>query len=107
MLGLAGEIADVVHMASWFINLTHYRANLGAVRTGAERAGRTLWQVVTTPGLQSAYAVCFGYGMILTWSCLGYYRHYHILSFPFMFAWLAFLAVGRPEARAVVRSWSR
>jgi hypothetical protein len=71
------------------------------------RAGRTLWQVVTTPGLQSAYAVCFGYGLILTWSCLGYYRHYHILSFPFMFAWLAFLAVGRPEVRNVMARWGR
>src|SRR3981081_2802679 len=42
MLSLAGEIADVVHMASWFINVTHFRANLDAVRAGAERAGRTL-----------------------------------------------------------------
>ena len=42
MLSLAGEIADVVHMASWFINVTDYRANLDAVRAGAQRAGRTL-----------------------------------------------------------------
>jgi alkanesulfonate monooxygenase SsuD/methylene tetrahydromethanopterin reductase-like flavin-dependent oxidoreductase (luciferase family) len=42
MLSLAGEIADVVHMASWFINVTHYRTNLDAVRAGAERAGRKL-----------------------------------------------------------------
>jgi len=42
MLSLAGEIADVVLMASWFINVTHYRANLDAVRAGAQRAGRTL-----------------------------------------------------------------
>jgi alkanesulfonate monooxygenase SsuD/methylene tetrahydromethanopterin reductase-like flavin-dependent oxidoreductase (luciferase family) len=29
-------------MASWYINVTHYRANLDAVRVGAERTGRTL-----------------------------------------------------------------
>ena len=40
MLRLAGEIADVVHMASWFINLTDFRGNLAAVREGAARAGR-------------------------------------------------------------------
>jgi 5,10-methylenetetrahydromethanopterin reductase len=42
MLRLAGEIADVVHMASWFINLTDFHANLAAVREGAERGGRSL-----------------------------------------------------------------
>jgi len=42
MLRLAGEIADVAHMASWFINVTHYQANLDAIRQSAERAGRTL-----------------------------------------------------------------
>jgi 5,10-methylenetetrahydromethanopterin reductase len=42
MLRLAGEIADVVHFASWFINRTHYCDNLAEVQRGAERAGRTL-----------------------------------------------------------------
>jgi 5,10-methylenetetrahydromethanopterin reductase len=42
MLRLAGEIADVVHFASWFINVAHYRDNLAAVREGASRGGRSL-----------------------------------------------------------------
>jgi len=42
MLRLAGEIADVVHFASWFINRAHYRDNLAEVERGANRAGRTL-----------------------------------------------------------------
>jgi 5,10-methylenetetrahydromethanopterin reductase len=42
MLQLAGEVADVAHFASWFINLAHYQANLAELRKGAERAGRTL-----------------------------------------------------------------
>jgi 5,10-methylenetetrahydromethanopterin reductase len=42
MLRLAGEIADVAHMASWFVNVTDFRQNLESIRAGAERAGRTL-----------------------------------------------------------------
>jgi 5,10-methylenetetrahydromethanopterin reductase len=42
MLRLAGEIADVAHMASWFINLTDFQANLASIRAGAARAGRSL-----------------------------------------------------------------
>lgn len=41
MLRLAGEIADVVHLAAWFINATHFRENVAEVRRGAEAAGRT------------------------------------------------------------------
>jgi 5,10-methylenetetrahydromethanopterin reductase len=40
MLELAGELADIVHLASFFVNVEHHRENLDAVRTGAERAGR-------------------------------------------------------------------
>jgi 5,10-methylenetetrahydromethanopterin reductase len=42
MLQLAGELADVVHMASWFINVSDFNANLDAVRAGAARSGRAL-----------------------------------------------------------------
>jgi 5,10-methylenetetrahydromethanopterin reductase len=42
MLRLAGEIADVAHFASWFINRAHYQDNIAALREGAERAGRSL-----------------------------------------------------------------
>jgi 5,10-methylenetetrahydromethanopterin reductase len=42
MLRLAGEIADVAHFASWFINRAHYQDNLAELRRGAERGGRTL-----------------------------------------------------------------
>jgi 5,10-methylenetetrahydromethanopterin reductase len=42
MLELAGELADIVHLASFFVNVEHHRDNLAAVRAGAERAGRTL-----------------------------------------------------------------
>src|SRR5438067_2432914 len=42
MLRLAGEIADVAHMASWFINVADFQANLASIRAGAERADRTL-----------------------------------------------------------------
>jgi 5,10-methylenetetrahydromethanopterin reductase len=40
MLKLAGELADIVHLASFFVNVGHHRENLEAVREGAERAGR-------------------------------------------------------------------
>jgi 5,10-methylenetetrahydromethanopterin reductase len=40
MLELAGEEADVVHLASFFVNIDHHRENLEAVRAGASRAGR-------------------------------------------------------------------
>jgi 5,10-methylenetetrahydromethanopterin reductase len=40
MLALAGEIADIVHLASFFVNVGHHRENLAAVFSGAERAGR-------------------------------------------------------------------
>jgi 5,10-methylenetetrahydromethanopterin reductase len=42
MLRLAGEIADVAHLASFFINLTRYRDDLELVRAGASQAGRSL-----------------------------------------------------------------
>ena len=40
MLELAGELADIVHLASFFVNAEHHRENLEHVRRGAERAGR-------------------------------------------------------------------
>ena len=40
MLELAGELADIVHLASFFVNVEHHRENLAAVRAGAQRSGR-------------------------------------------------------------------
>jgi 5,10-methylenetetrahydromethanopterin reductase len=40
MLELAGEKADIVHLASWFINQGHYQDNIERVMKGARRAGR-------------------------------------------------------------------
>src|SRR6266480_7040104 len=42
MLELAGEVADIVHLASFFVNVEHHRENLAAVRVGAARVGRRL-----------------------------------------------------------------
>jgi 5,10-methylenetetrahydromethanopterin reductase len=42
MLRVAGEIADVAHMASWFINVEDFQHNLASIRAGADRAGRSL-----------------------------------------------------------------
>lgn len=42
MLQLAGELADIVHLASFFVNVSHHRDNLEQVRIGAERAGRAM-----------------------------------------------------------------
>jgi 5,10-methylenetetrahydromethanopterin reductase len=42
MLELAGELADIVHLASFFVNAGHHRDNLEHVRRGAARAGRTM-----------------------------------------------------------------
>jgi 5,10-methylenetetrahydromethanopterin reductase len=42
MLELAGELADIVHLASFFVNADHHRENLEHVRRGAERAGRKM-----------------------------------------------------------------
>jgi 5,10-methylenetetrahydromethanopterin reductase len=43
MLEVAGELADIVHLASFFVNIEHHRENLEAVRRGADKAGRA-WQ---------------------------------------------------------------
>ena len=40
MLELAGELADIVNLASFFVNVEHHRENLAAVHAGAARAGR-------------------------------------------------------------------
>lgn len=40
MLRLAGEIADVAHLASLFLNEGHQRENLARIHEGARRAGR-------------------------------------------------------------------
>jgi 5,10-methylenetetrahydromethanopterin reductase len=42
MLELAGELADIVHLASFFVNAGHHRENLERVRRGADRAGRAM-----------------------------------------------------------------
>ena len=42
MIELAGEIADIVHLAAFFVNVTHRREELEHVRAGAARGGRTL-----------------------------------------------------------------
>jgi 5,10-methylenetetrahydromethanopterin reductase len=42
MLELAGELADIVHLASFFVNAGHHRENLDHVKRGAERAGRRI-----------------------------------------------------------------
>jgi 5,10-methylenetetrahydromethanopterin reductase len=42
MLELAGELGDIVHLASFFVNAGHHRENLAHVAKGAERAGRQM-----------------------------------------------------------------
>jgi 5,10-methylenetetrahydromethanopterin reductase len=42
MLELAGELADIVHLASFFVNVGHHRDNIAHVRAGAERSGRRM-----------------------------------------------------------------
>jgi 5,10-methylenetetrahydromethanopterin reductase len=42
MLSLAGELADIVHLASFFVNVGHHRENLAAVRHGAQIANRPI-----------------------------------------------------------------
>ncbi len=40
MLRLAGEVADIAHLASLFLNVAHQRENVAAVLAGARAAGR-------------------------------------------------------------------
>jgi 5,10-methylenetetrahydromethanopterin reductase len=40
MIELAGEVADIVHLAAFFVNITHHREQLEHVRAGAARGGR-------------------------------------------------------------------
>ena len=40
MMELAGEVADIVHLASFFNNVEHHRSEISFVRRGAERAGQ-------------------------------------------------------------------
>jgi 5,10-methylenetetrahydromethanopterin reductase len=42
MLELAGELADIVHLASFFVNVGHHRDNLEHVRKGADRGSRRM-----------------------------------------------------------------
>jgi len=42
MIELAGEIADIVHLAAFFVNVTHRREELEHVAAGAARAGRAM-----------------------------------------------------------------
>jgi len=42
MIELAGEIADIVHLAAFFVNVTHRREELEHVRAGAALGGRAL-----------------------------------------------------------------
>ncbi len=42
MLRLAGEVADIAHLASWFINVANFRDNVAALRRGAQRAERAV-----------------------------------------------------------------
>lgn len=42
MIELAAEIADIVHLASFFVNVAHHRLELDHVRHGAARAGRAM-----------------------------------------------------------------
>lgn len=41
MMALAGEIADIAHLASLFLNVDHQRENVAAVVAGARGAGRS------------------------------------------------------------------
>jgi len=42
MIELAGEIADIVHLAAFFVNVTHRREELEHVAAGASRGGRAM-----------------------------------------------------------------
>jgi 5,10-methylenetetrahydromethanopterin reductase len=42
MIELAGELADIVHLAAFYLNVTHHREELDHVRKGAERADRAM-----------------------------------------------------------------
>jgi 5,10-methylenetetrahydromethanopterin reductase len=42
MIELAGEIADIVHLAAFFMGVGHRREELERVASGAERAGRSM-----------------------------------------------------------------
>ena len=42
MLELAGELGDIVHLASFFVNAGHHRDNLEHVQRGADRAARRM-----------------------------------------------------------------
>ncbi len=54
MLQLAGEAADIVHLASWFIKKEHYEDNIEQVMVGAQRAGRD----VNKMEVDASVAVC-------------------------------------------------
>ncbi|HZP96455.1 MAG TPA: LLM class flavin-dependent oxidoreductase [Candidatus Limnocylindria bacterium] len=42
MIELAGELADVVHLAAFFMGVEHRREEIAHVRAGADRAGRRM-----------------------------------------------------------------
>ena len=69
------------------------------------RAGRRLWQERArwremwigrhSPTAFTQNAALWGFGMLLTASCLPINRHYMITTFPLMFLWLARMALAR------------
>jgi hypothetical protein len=65
----------------------------GPVASGVdhERAGRS--ETGFTLG-----AAFWGYGLLLTFSCLPVHRHYMVIVYPFELLWLARLALGSPAS---------
>jgi len=91
--GTATYLVGIAHVA--LLGLAATILLRGAFRLRRHlRAGHSFSQLLAAPQLQSVYAACFGYGGLLTLSCVGYYHHYQIFSFPFPFAWVAYLALG-------------
>jgi hypothetical protein len=104
--GTATYIVGIAHLVLLAIGATILvRAAIRLARN--LRSGRSPWQMLRTPALQSVYAACFGYGGLLTLSCTGYYRHYLTLAFPFPFVWAAYLALHAQDRDAKFKRTGR
>jgi hypothetical protein len=77
------------------------------------RAARRFWsRRHLAPGARTETgftlnAAFWGYGLLLTLSCLPIHRHYMVIVYPFELLWLARLALGQPRSAASDRRTGR
>ncbi len=100
---LREDFADFLTYPLWHGRRSYLVLGLHAVllATGILIAVVAIWRrwhagadATPSPTGQAVNAAFWGYGLLLTLSCLPFYRHYLLVAFPYTYLWLARLALG-------------